>query len=80
MFWRPDSRVTSSKKLFAKMPGAAAAGSRRVVQAAGFLRERLTRSAISLAAARQLSSTDLRKNLSGPLKGATGAARDSYCS
>ena len=77
MFWRPDS--SDYKKLFAKMPGAAAG--RRVVQPAGFLREGLTRSAISLAAARQLSnSTDLRKNLSGPLKGATGAVRDSYCS
>ena len=78
MFWRLDS--SDCKKLFAKMPGAAA-GRRRVVQPAGFLREGLTRSAISLAAARQLStSTDLRKNLSGPLKGATGAVRDSYCS
>ena len=77
VFWRLLV-VCSDKKLFAKMPGGSSAAGRRRVQPAGFLREGLTRSAISLAAARHTS--DLRKNLSGPLKGATGAARDSYCS
>merc|ERR1712004_484866 len=80
------------KLLFAKMPGGSslleASRSRRAVQekaGGGFLRERLTRSAISLAATRRhvattKTSNHLRKNLSHPLKGATWAIRDSYCS